>query len=82
MLFFMKSRKSGLFIIFFAICTMMITASAHAADVFGKYNPDIKKYEFARSYITALGYMKEIQDRWDKNAPKKLFAHQRNQVFH
>ena len=59
---------------------MMITASAHAADVFGKYNPDIKKYEFARSYITALSYRKDINDRWEKNAPKKLFANDKKKM--
>ena len=50
---------------------------SYAADEFSKNNPDIKKYEFARSYITALSYMKDIYDRWNKNAPKKLFAHQK-----
>jgi len=42
-----------------------------AGDEFSKYNPDIMKYEFARSYITALGYMKDIHDRWAKNTPKE-----------
>ena len=39
------------------------------------------KYEFARSYITALSYMKDINDRWEKNAPKKLFADQKNKMI-
>lgn len=52
----------------------MIFHSAHASDDFGKNNPDVKKYEFARSYITALSYMKDIYERWNKDAPKKLFT--------
>jgi hypothetical protein len=36
------------------------------ASEFQNNNPDIKKYEFARSYITALGYLKDIDDRWNK----------------
>ena len=46
-------------------------------DEFLKNNPDVRKYEFARSYITALSYMKDINDRWEKNAPKKHFAEQK-----
>jgi len=38
----------------------------HAANEFQKNNPDVKKYEFARSYITALSYLKDIDDRWNK----------------
>ena len=53
----------------------------HAADEFGRNNPDIKKFEFARSYISALSYMKDINDRWGKNAPRKLFAHQKNKMI-
>ena len=46
---------------------MNISSSAYAApNEFQKNNPDIKKYEFARSYITALGYLKAIDDRWNK----------------
>ena len=54
---------------------------AYAADEFSKNNPDIMKYEFARSYITALSYMKDIDDRWNKNAPKKLFADQKEKMI-
>jgi len=55
----------------------MIFHPVYAADEFGKNNPDLNKYEFARSYITALSYMKDINDRWGKNAPQKLFAGQK-----
>ena len=54
---------------------------AYAEDDFSKNNPDIKKYEFARSYISALSYMKDINDRWGKNAPKKLFADQKDKMI-
>src|SRR5437773_2964405 len=56
-------------------------APAYAVDEFGKNNPDVKKYEFARSYITALSYMKDIYNRWNKNAPKKFFAHQKDKMI-
>jgi len=68
-------------LVLLAIYLLMSIHSAFAADEFSKNNPDIKKYEFARSYITALGYMKEIHDRWDKNAPRKLFANQKNKMI-
>jgi hypothetical protein len=68
-------------LVLLAIYGMMIVHPAHAADEFIKNNPDLKKYEFARSYITALSYMKSIDDRWDKNAPKKLFADQKNKMI-
>jgi len=59
----------------------MIFHPAHAADEFSKNNPDIKKYEFVRSYISALSYMKDIDDRWAKDEPKKLFADQKNKMI-
>jgi len=67
--------------ILLAIVVVTIIHPVHAADEFSKNNPDIKKYEFARSYITALSYMKDINDRWNKNAPKKLFAHQKDKMI-
>jgi len=56
-------------------------AGSWGADEFVKNNPDINKYEFARSYISALSYMKDIHDRWDKNAPKKYFADQKDKMI-
>jgi len=67
-----------------SLLAILVAASihpAHAADDFSKYNPDVLKYEFARSYITSLSYMKDIHDRWDKNAPKKLFADQKDKLI-
>jgi len=57
------------------IFSAAIITPVHADDQFTKNNPDGYKYEFARSYITALSYMKDIDERWNKNTPKKLFAH-------
>ncbi|MDE2028412.1 MAG: hypothetical protein KGK03_05430 [Candidatus Omnitrophica bacterium] len=54
---------------------------AFAAGEFRKDNPDIMKYQFARSYITALRYMKDVDDRWNKNAPKKRFAHDKKKMI-
>ena len=59
----------------------MIAHPVYAADEFAKNNPDIKKYEFSRSYITSLSYMKDIYERWNKNAPKKLFANQKDKMI-
>jgi hypothetical protein len=64
-----------------AICGVISAHPAYAADEFARNNPDVRKYEFVRSYITALSYMKDIDDRWNKNAPKKLFAHDKNKMI-
>ena len=64
-----------------AVLGWTLVHPAYAADEFSKNNPDVNKYEFARSYITALSYMKEINDRWHKNAPKKLYADQKNKMI-
>ena len=68
-------------LVLFVLSGVMLVHPCLAANEFSKNNPDIKKYEFARSYITALGYMKQIHDRWEKNAPKKLFAKQKNKMI-
>ena len=68
-------------LVLLAICGVLYAPSLYAADDFSKNNPDIKKYEFARSYITALSYMKQIDERWEKNAPKKLFADQNDKMI-
>jgi hypothetical protein len=62
--------------VFLAILACMSFHPVYAAGEFSKNNPDIKKFEFARSYITALSYVKDIYGRWNKNTPQKLFAHQ------
>ena len=68
-------------LVLFVLSGVMLVHPCLAANEFRKNNPDVKKYEFARSYITALGYMKQIHDRWEKNAPKKLFAKQKNKMI-
>jgi hypothetical protein len=40
---------------------------------FRRHNPDIYKYEFARSYISALSYFANINQRWTRNPPKAKF---------
>lgn len=64
-----------------AFLAFLFTPPVSGSDEFAKNNPDVLKYEFARSYITALGYMKDINDRWDKNSPKKLFAGQKEKMI-
>ncbi len=44
-----------------------------AENEFKKNNPDGNKYEFARSYISALSYFRTIENRWSQNPPKKKF---------
>jgi hypothetical protein len=67
---------------FFLILSFVsILLSVVHANEFHQNNPDIKKYEFARSYITALSYMKAIDNRWKENAPKKLFAKNKEKMI-
>src|ERR1700691_2773705 len=68
-------------LVFLALYGALLVHPSFAEDDFSKNNPDVKKYEFARSYITALSYMKDIYDRWDKNAPKQLFANQKDKMI-
>ena len=68
-------------LVLLAISGVLFVHPAFADGDFSKNNPDIKKYEFARSYITALSYMKAIFDRWNKNAPKKLFANDKQKMI-
>jgi hypothetical protein len=48
--------------------------SAAQPTPFQKSNPDIGKFEFARSYISALGYINSVDQRWKTNSPKKMYA--------
>ena len=48
-------------------------AAASQQD-FQRHNPDIGKYAFASSYISALGYVNSVHLRWKKNLPNKLYA--------
>ncbi len=63
------------------ILTSVFNASA-AENPFKKNNPDGNKYEFARSYISALSYFQAIRTRWEKVPPKKKFAKDDIKVIH
>jgi len=67
-------------IFFLAILGFWALQAAFADDEPPK-SLDVQKYEFARSYITALKYMKDIDDRWAQDTPKKLFADQKNKMI-
>ena len=49
-------------------------APAFAAGEFKANNPDGGKYEFLRSYIAALSYISNIDQRWSKKPPKTVYA--------
>src|SRR5882672_4083652 len=60
--------------IFLSVFIFTSFFNAQAADSeFRKNNPDGKKYEFVRSYVSALNYFYTINQRWEKNPPKKKF---------
>lgn len=58
-------------VLFFSCCA---PATVSASEEFKKNNPDIRKFEFARSYISALSYIGKIDARWKKTSPKKVYA--------
>lgn len=53
-------------------------ALAESKVSFKVMNPDGRKFEFMRSYLSALSYLKSIDMRWDKRSPKKL--HKGNEI--
>ncbi len=55
------------------ILSLFLGVQVFADSEFKKNNPDGLKYEFARSYISALNYFYRINERWSKNPPKKKF---------
>jgi hypothetical protein len=60
-----------------SLCLSFIFVSnsfAGAAEEFKRQNPDVMKYEFGRSYISALKYLRSIDSRWQKKEPKKVHA--------
>jgi hypothetical protein len=57
-----------------AVYFCFFASAAVCAPEFKVQNPDGKKYEFARSYITALSYFHHIEDRWRNQSPQKLYA--------
>lgn len=40
---------------------------------FSKNNPDVQKYEYARSFIASLTYIKSVQERWRRSDPAKKY---------
>jgi hypothetical protein len=70
----MPNLIKTLSLVFFISVGFLSAPSLAAESVFKKNNPDGYKYEFARSYISALKYFYEINQRWSKNSPKKNFA--------
>jgi hypothetical protein len=48
-----------------------LSSAQEGVNEFKKNNPDGQKYEFARSYISALRSFHSINERWKKNSPKK-----------
>ncbi len=54
--------------------SLFLAHPSWAAGEFKDNNPDGKKYEFARSYISALSYFYNIEKRWKKKSPKKARA--------
>ena len=62
-----NSLLAGVFII---IAAMNVAA---AENEFRKNNPDGGKYEFSRSYISALSYFRVVEKRWNDSPPKKRF---------
>ena len=62
------------FLILFFTCCCITTAFAKGE--FKVNNPDVAKYEFGRSYISALSYIHNNETRWGKTPPQKLHPHQ------
>lgn len=54
------------------LCVSLLSGSAVASEMLGssrqfrKHNPDWRKYEFTRDYLTSLGYLKKNYDRQDQ----------------
>lgn len=56
------------------VVTVALMSQAWAQTEFQVNNPDGQKYEFGRSFITALSYLKNIDNRWGLNPPKKKYS--------
>src|SRR5690349_7833227 len=69
----MKART--VFIAFWAASAALLPCiPAGASQEFKTNNPDTGKYAFARSYISALGYVEKIDRRWKTSSPVKVYA--------
>ena len=55
--------------IFFLCVFLSHSVCVHAQDAapYKIYNPNGGKYDFARSYITSLGYLKGVESRWKRS---------------
>ena len=53
----------------------MLGGICHAVppSEFVQNNPDIQKYEYARSFISSLNYIKAVYERWHRSSPTKDF---------
>ncbi len=56
-----------------SVSFLIHSSAALALGEFKQNNPDHGKLAFAKSYISALSYLKAINERWEKNSPKKVF---------
>ncbi len=63
------------------LLVVTLSSAALAENAFRVNNPDIRKYEFARSYISALSYLKRLDERWFNKAPKKLYPNQDEKII-
>jgi hypothetical protein len=57
----------------FLSCTLFVSPLLAVENQFKTNNPDIYKFEFARSYISALSYFYVVDQRWSHNPPKKRY---------
>lgn len=55
-----------------SICILALFLPPASAQEFKTNNPDRGKYEFAVSYIAALGYFNTIERRWKKSPNRKF----------
>jgi hypothetical protein len=69
----MQTAMKRTFLTAIFLVTIFISSVYSADNSFKNNNPDGQKYEFVRSYISALGYFHTINQRWAKNPPKKKF---------
>ena len=58
---------------FFLSFSLLLGGVSYAvpASEFAKNNPDIQKYEYVRSFIAALVYIKAVHERWHRSSPVK-----------
>ena len=62
------------FVCTFTLIHVFFPQTIFAYNEFKTNNPDVGKYTFARSYISALSYLNVINLRWGKKPVKKVYA--------